>query len=95
MRNSTAFAGRTPRNRSLAYMNGRRYRLESSPEGTQSRSAFTRAAMAPRKSSSDNGGSASRWADRANRAALACGRNVHTVPSACRYAFIPSKISCA
>jgi len=33
--------------------------------------------------------------DLANRAALACGRNVQTEPSGCLYALRPSKISCA
>ena len=75
-------------------MNGRRYRLVSSPDGTQARSVATSASMAPRKSASDSSGSASRRAERVNRAALSRGRNVHTEPSAWRYAFMPSKISC-
>ena len=49
--------------------------------------------MAPRKSASDSSGSASRRAERVNRAALSRGRNVQTEPSAWRYAFMPSKIS--
>ncbi|CPU67063.1 Uncharacterised protein [Mycobacteroides abscessus] len=55
----------------------------------------TSAVIEPTKSSTDSAGSARRCAERAKRAALASGRNVHTEPSAWRYAFMPSKISCA
>jgi hypothetical protein len=59
-RNSAAREGRTPRNRSEANMNGRRYRLISSPLGTQAASVRTSAVMAPRKSSCGSSGSAMR-----------------------------------
>ena len=65
-------------------MNGRRYRLDSPPAGTQSTSVVTSASSEPRKTSSGSSGSASRRAERANRAALTSGRNAQTEPSACR-----------
>ena len=65
-------------------MKGRRYRLASPPVGTQSTSVRTRASIEPRNASSGSSGSARRRAERANRVALASGRNPHTLPSSCR-----------
>ena len=76
-------------------MNGRRYRLVSGAVGTQSLSIATRCRIAATKADSGSSGSASRRAERCSRSAFASGRNVHTEPSAQRYAFSPSKISCA
>ena len=61
----------TPRPRWVAIMNGRRYRLYPSPEGTQSRSWATSSSRARTKVSSGSSGMAIRTADRLNRAALA------------------------
>ncbi|KIX77950.1 hypothetical protein SF12_11245 [Streptomyces sp. MBRL 601] len=91
----TSAAGRTPRNASEANMNGRRYRLCSPSPGTQSRSARTSWVTDSRKTPAGSSGRARRRAERAKRSALASGRKVHTEPSGCRYAFMPSKISCA
>ncbi len=65
-------------------MNGRRYRLVSPPVGTHASSARTSASMEARKASSGRTGRAMRVAERPNRAALTCGRKVHTDPSAWR-----------
>ncbi|MDR6172086.1 hypothetical protein QE359_003115 [Curtobacterium sp. SORGH_AS776] len=81
---ATACAARTPRNDSVAIMNGRRYRLVSGAEGTQSTSVRTSSRMESTKVSTGSSGSASRRADRWKRLALASGRNVQTEPSACR-----------
>ncbi len=49
--------------------------------------------MAPMNSSSGSSGMAIRYAERAIRWALACGRKQAIEPSAWRYAFRPSKTS--
>ena len=85
----------TPRPRWVAIRNGRRYRLFPSPPGTQSRSWPTSSSRARTKVSSGSSGMAIRRADRLNRAALASGRNMVIDPLAWRYAFRPSKNSCA
>ena len=94
--NSTSWAGRTLSTASVAIMYGRRYRLvsPSSADGTHASSTVTSARRAAMNSSSGTCGSASRSALAVNRAAFRSGRNAHTEPSACRYAFRPSKISC-
>ena len=79
----------------VAIMNGRRYRLYSSASGTQARSCVTSSSMARTKASSGSSGMAIRRADKLNLAAFAQGRKVAIRPPACRYAFVPSKISCA
>ena len=65
-------------------MKGRRYKLASSPAGTQAWSTVTRARIEARTSSTGSSGSAIRRAEVASRAALASARNVHTDPSGCR-----------
>ena len=80
-RNRYSCAGRTPRNGSLASWYGRMYSVWSAPVGTQSRSASTSASTAAMNASSGTGGMASRLAPRTNRAALASGRKVATLPS--------------
>lgn len=76
-------------------MKGRRYRLVSGSEGTQSPSTAISCRSDSTNSSVGSSGSARRTAERWRRRAFASGRNVQMEPSACRYAFIPSKISCA
>ena len=76
-------------------MNGRRYRLVSGAEGTHEASMPTSCSRAAMKSASGSCGSARRAAERCRRRAFSSGRNAQTEPSACRYAFSPSKISWA
>ena len=90
----TSSAALTPRNASDAIMNGRIYRLCSpAASGTQRASAMTSWRTASRKSSTGSSGSIMRAAEDCRRAALRSGRKSQIDPSACRYAFMPSKIS--
>src|SRR5690625_6554926 len=94
-RYSTSCEDRTPMNFSDAYINGRKYKLASSPAGTHWRSAETSAAMEPMKSVIESSGSARRRAEIARRAPLDSGRNDQIEPSAWREAFRPSNTSWA
>ena len=82
--NLYALAGRTPRNASVAIMNGRKYSEPPSTVGNQAASAATSSRTAAMNTSGGSSGIASRCADVFSRAALASGRNSASEPSGWR-----------
>ena len=77
-------------------MNGRRYRLASPPwAGTHARRGDERAQPLEEVRLGQLRQRQPAAPTAANRAAFSSGRNGQMEPSACRFAFMPSKISCA